>query len=464
MLFTKNSQLVEEEVNQIAWTNPSVKALAGNSDPIIAISDKTQSLVLRAIDDGWEGPPFDPFWLARHLGLSIVPRDEIMDARVKTDDSGKVEIEYNPNLPRNRIRFSIAHEIAHTLFPDHVKTIRNRSGERTRSDDWQLELLCNVSAAEILMPAGPALELARAPTSIQEILRGRKKFDVSIEALLIRIAKLTDKPITVFVASRRGDNRNAPFRIDYSVGSATSNLKLEPGLEVSKDSVLSECSAIGYSAERAEKWREDIDADVQCIGIPPYRGASNPRVIGILHPRGKIAKAQSIKYLIGDATEPRGNGFRIIAHIVNDKTTNWGRGFPLAVAKKWPNVSADFAEWVGSDRRNLTLGRSHLTEVSDDLGIFSMVAQSGYGESVNSRIRYNALRDCLIQLMSDASKSEATIHMPRIGTGYARGNWPLIKGLIEENLIRKGLEVTVYDLPGRENLPKTTIEDYFSSF
>lgn len=451
-------------MNQITWTNPSVKALAGDSDPIATISEKTQNLVLKAIDDGWEGPPFDPFWLARYLGLSVVPRDDIMDARVQASGSGKVEIEYNPNLPRNRIRFSIAHEIAHTLFPDHVKTIRNRGGERLRPDDWQLELLCNVSAAEILMPAGPSLELAQAPTTIEEILRGRKKFDVSIEALLIRIAKLTDKPITVFVASREEDDRNAPFRIDYAVSSATSNLRIEPGLKVPKNSVLAECSAIGYSAERTETWRQDLEVDVQCIGIPPYRGASNPRVIGILRPKGKIARAPSIRYLIGDATEPRGNGLRIIAHVVNDKTPNWGRGFALAVARKWPSVAAEFHEWAAMDKNNLSLGRSHLSELSDDLAIFHMVAQRGYGESVNPRIRYEALRECLGELSAEATKRQATVHMPRIGTGYARGNWALIKELIQENLVRRGLEVTVYDLPGRENRPKATIEDYFSSF
>lgn len=451
-------------MKQITWTNPSVKLLAGESNPIVAISEQTQNLVLEAIDDGWQGPPFDPFWLARYLGLSVVPHDDVMDARVQTDDSGKVEIQYNPNLPRNRIRFSIAHEIAHTLFHDHVKTTRNRGGERLRPDDWQLELLCNVSAAEILMPAGPALELAQAPTNIEEILRGRKKFDVSIEALLIRIAKLTDKPLTVFVAARDEDDRNGPFRIDYTVSSATSNLKIEPGFIVSKDSVLAECSAIGYSAERTEKWREDLEVDVQCIGIPPYRGASNPRVIGILHPKGKIAKGPSIRYLIGDATDPRSDGLRIIAHVVNDKTANWGRGFALAVAKKWPEAAVEFGKWTALNKEHLLLGRSHFFEISQDLAIFSMIAQRGYGQSVNPRIRYKALRECLLQLAEKVSKHHASVHMPRIGTGYAGGNWPLIKELIEENLIRRGIEVTVYDLPGRENLPKATIEDYFSSF
>src|SRR5439155_16903778 len=140
-------------MSQITWTNPSVKALAGSVDPIKVISDKTRGLVLRAMDDGWQGPPFDPFWLAQYLGLPTVPRDDILDSRVLANPSGKIEIEYNPNQPRNRIRFSVAHEIAHTLFPDYVRITRNRTGKAIRPDDWQLELLCNISAAEILMPA-----------------------------------------------------------------------------------------------------------------------------------------------------------------------------------------------------------------------------------------------------------------------------------------------------------------------
>jgi O-acetyl-ADP-ribose deacetylase (regulator of RNase III) len=451
-------------MNQITWTNPSVKALAGDSDPIKTISSKTQNLVLRAMDEGWEGPPFDPFWLAQYLGLSAVPRDDILDARVQAGATGKVEIEYNPNQPRNRIRFSVAHEIAHTLFPDYVKSTRGRNAEQSRPDDWQLELLCNISAAEILMPAGPAIEFAQSSTTIEDIMRQRKRFDVSIEALLIRIAKLTERPITVFVASREGDDPNGHFRIDYSVNSGTSTLNIEPGFRVPSKSVLAECSAIGYSADGAEVWGQDLELDVQCVGIPPYRGNSNPRVIGILRHKGKAAKAPSIRYLIGDSTEPRGTGFCLIAHVVNDKTSNWGRGFALAVARKWPLVLTEFQKWAASNRENLSLGNSHLSIVSGNLGIFHMIAQRGYGDSANPRIRYNALKDCLGTLGAEASKRKATVHMPRIGTGYARGNWAIIKELIEDNLVRKGVEVTVYDLPGRENRPKTSIEDYFSSF
>ena len=71
-------------------------------------------------------------------------------------DSGDAgRIEYNPNRPRERRRYSVAHEIAHTLFPDCAKRVRHRGshhGKRPGSDDWQLEALCNIAAAEILMP------------------------------------------------------------------------------------------------------------------------------------------------------------------------------------------------------------------------------------------------------------------------------------------------------------------------
>jgi O-acetyl-ADP-ribose deacetylase (regulator of RNase III) len=172
----------------------------------------------------------------------------------------------------------------------------------------------------------------------------------------------------------------------------------------------------------------------------------------------------TIKYLLGDATQPRGKGYRIIAHVIQDKTQNWGRGFALAVAKKWPSVHTDFREWVSLDKDNLSLGNSHLSEASEELGVFHMIAQHGYGPSVKPRVRYSALKECLANLAMEVSKRHGSVHMPRIGTGYAMGNWGIIRELIDETLVRKGIEVTVYDLPGRENRPKLDLLDFFSSF
>ena len=43
----------------------------------------------------------------------------------------------------------------------------------------------------------------------------------------------------------------------------------------------------------------------------------------------------NINYVIGDATQPIGDGAKIIVHVCND-IGGWGRGFVLALTKKWP--------------------------------------------------------------------------------------------------------------------------------
>ena len=41
------------------------------------------------------------------------------------------------------------------------------------------------------------------------------------------------------------------------------------------------------------------------------------------------------------------------------------------------------------------------------------------------------------------------VHMPRIGTGAAGGDWGVIEEIIEEEMVRSNLTVTIYDLPPR---------------
>ena len=60
-------------------------------------------------------------------------------------------------------------------------------------------------------------------------------------------------------------------------------------------------------------------------------------------------------------------------------------------------------------------------------------------------IRYDAVREGLNKVATEATKLHASIHMPRIGCGLAGGRWDIIKALIDDTLC--GLSVTVYDLP-----------------
>src|SRR5437773_10862965 len=122
------------------WTNRSVLGFAGDRDPMEAIVERARTVALEAMEEGWTGPPYNPFDLADRLGVRVVAHEDLYDARLTADEAGTPRLEYNPMRPRVRLRFSIAHELAHTFFPDFKEAERYRSGPRAALDAWQLEL------------------------------------------------------------------------------------------------------------------------------------------------------------------------------------------------------------------------------------------------------------------------------------------------------------------------------------
>ena len=174
------------------WTNRSVALMAGDTDPVDAISDKARKLVLDALDKGWRGPPFDPFWLANLCKIEFVAKAGVRDARTVPVGRGqRFRIEFNPTRPAARVRYSVAHEIAHTLFPDCATAVRHRAARsELAGDEWQLEALCNVAAAELLMPLGSFPNLREESMTIERLVELRRTFAVSTEALLIRAVRV----------------------------------------------------------------------------------------------------------------------------------------------------------------------------------------------------------------------------------------------------------------------------------
>jgi hypothetical protein len=111
---------------QVFLTNPPVNALPGDGDPIVVLTEKARDFVFQTIEDRWQNPLFDPFWLAEFYYLSITPRDDILDARLMSESSKGARIELDPNQPKVRVSFSLAHEIDQTFFSDIGLTIWNR--------------------------------------------------------------------------------------------------------------------------------------------------------------------------------------------------------------------------------------------------------------------------------------------------------------------------------------------------
>src|SRR5687768_12006442 len=122
------------------------------------IRRKARTLVNEAIALGWEGPPFDPEVLASLRGIELVPVDEPIgsEARVFPTPEGTVRIEYDKRFPRARINFSVCHELIHTFFRDCYDSVRcrNKLSPHERKHK-ELESLCDIGAAELLMPVEP---------------------------------------------------------------------------------------------------------------------------------------------------------------------------------------------------------------------------------------------------------------------------------------------------------------------
>jgi len=137
-----------------------------------------------------------------------------------------------------------------------------------------------------------------------------------------------------------------------------------------------------------------------------------------------------IKYLKGDATNPQGEGNKLIAHICNNKG-KWGAGFVLALSKKWSGP-----EFMYHNTSNLKLGTVRYVFVEEGIAVANMIAQHDTKPDKNGvpPIRYNALKKTLINVNDFCKEMGFTLHMPKIGAGLAGGNWTVIEKIIEDNV------------------------------
>lgn len=148
-----------------------------------------------------------------------------------------------------------------------------------------------------------------------------------------------------------------------------------------------------------------------------------------------------INYVKGDATAPVGPGTKIICHICND-AGRWGAGFVLALSKKWKDPERMYRE---TNVQDLRLGAVQLVEVEPGIVVANMIAQhdTQNGPDGQPPIRYGAVRACLAAVNDVAYKTNATLHMPRIGAGLAGGRWEDIEQIIQDV---QSVDVWVYDL------------------
>ena len=156
---------------------------------------------------------------------------------------------------------------------------------------------------------------------------------------------------------------------------------------------------------------------------------------------------KNIIYLKGDATSPQAGGIKIIAHICND-IGGWGKGFVLAISKRWEEPEKAYREWHRNRAKNdFELGTIQIIQVESYIYVANMVGQRGIktGRSSGVPVRYDAIEACLDKLAKEAIELGASVHMPRIGCGLSGGKWDRVEPLIEKTLSDNEVDVYVYD-------------------
>ena len=157
-----------------------------------------------------------------------------------------------------------------------------------------------------------------------------------------------------------------------------------------------------------------------------------------------------LHFVTGDATLPLGTRPAIVAHIVN-RGGRWGSGFVVAVSRRWKTPEREYRDLdraYAERQLYIPLGLVQLVQVEEGerpVWVANMVGQLTPGEATPP-IRYDAVTACLRELTGIAQRLDADVHMPRIGSGLAGGDWTTIEGIIQRNLAN-AVTTFVYDLP-----------------
>ena len=275
------------------WRHPSVIALVDDhgrrDDPVAIIRQRARELVAEAKALGWSGPPFDPRIMAslRDIELRSDQLPPKQDAFIMPKGGDRLEIVFDPTRPSSRQNFSISHEISHTLFPDGYQMIRYRERDRDRFDpDHELEYLCDVGAAEILLPAEDfGSDLAVFGSTLHAVSALRERYRASREAVVRRMVQLgPGQTAAVFLEYRlkpsekaamrqlsfRGmdDAPRPKLRIAYAVPSERFTVFLPPHKSIPDTSCVHRALETGEVETAEESWG--------VVGLPTCRVEAMP--------------------------------------------------------------------------------------------------------------------------------------------------------------------------------------------
>ena len=113
---------------------------------------------------------------------------------------------------------------------------------------------------------------------------------------------------------------------------------------------------------------------------------------------------QKANYLKADATIPQTEGNIIISHICNDIWA-WGKGFVLAISKRWKEPAKQYKQWY-KEGEGFILEAVQFVAVEENVWVANIIGQHKIykDENGNPPIRYEAVKEGLQQVAEFAKK------------------------------------------------------------
>ncbi len=280
-----------------------IEADGTTDDPVIAIRRKARALIDEVRGSlGWEGPPFEPIHIASYRGFKVKSaRDGFNQNQDACITPGLIVL--NAAKPPKRRRYSVAHEVVHTLFADYeAEVIRSGALWRSDGEDDELEVLCQIGAAELLLP-----EFAFRPRlqslglSLETALQLEVEYDASTEAIARRCVDLSSESAAVIFFRPPGSR--LPGYEGYSpyqsitaslihTRSHSNDFGLELGMSPPRGSVVTKAwkragsrkvACDTYSAN--EFWPYSPTNAFRCDAMVLPKRSTNPsEVLCLLHP------------------------------------------------------------------------------------------------------------------------------------------------------------------------------------
>jgi Zn-dependent peptidase ImmA (M78 family) len=277
--------------------HPSVVALLAEHpsevDPKGIIRRLAEEKAITAISRGWEGPPFCPKILASSFGIRCfeVDHDIDSDGRILLK-RGKLIIEYAKGRLKERQRFTMFHEFAHTLFPDFCKYLPLHAGRAVTDPEREFENLCDIGASEFLFPKQYFISDIRdvARLTFEAIHDLRTRYQASIDATVYKSIEFSgDSYAAVFFTDTKGHHSGGgPLWVRNFARTTSSRLFIAPGTTPPQTSVVRQC----YSAklERTPVVEEQWSIDgrlkkflVQAASLPGVpQDPKYPKVVALM--------------------------------------------------------------------------------------------------------------------------------------------------------------------------------------